>query len=127
MRAILAKNTGIARHEKRAIATILLRQFVVTIAIAVIMLITRNRVAAVSAVWGGLLVCLPNLIFAINLFLCKSYRDPKKIVNAFYIGEIIKIMVTILFFITILRFYAIMLAPLLLGMMSCYLVYLTRG
>lgn len=124
MRAVWTQKKSISGREKRGIAILLFRQCLVSISIAVIMLITWNRVAAISAVLGGLLVWIPNFIFAIILFLRNTYHDPKKIVNVFYVGEIIKILVTVLLLIAMLHLYTIMLAPLLVGMLSCYLVYL---
>jgi len=54
--------------------------------------------AAYSAGLGGLVCIVPNMVFAFQLFRHHGARAAKKIVNSFYKGEAIKIIISIVLF-----------------------------
>ncbi|MBI2786630.1 MAG: ATP synthase subunit I [Legionella longbeachae] len=54
--------------------------------------------AAISALLGGMVCIVPNAYFAYKLFKYQGARSAKKIVNSFYKGEALKIIISILLF-----------------------------
>lgn len=67
-------------------------------AIALILLMSIGRVAAYSAALGGVACILPNLLFARFAFRYSAADSVGLAMRWFYIGEAIKIIVTILIF-----------------------------
>lgn len=127
MRAIWIKKNVVSRREKIAVAKFLAYQLIVLLLIALVLSLTWNYSAAISALLGGLLVWIPNIFLAIFIFTRAAIRDPKKIVSAFYMGEMLKIVLICILFVLMLHWYEIALAPFLIGMAGTYLVYLILG
>ena len=127
MRAIWIKKNVASRREKIAVATFLAYQLIVLLLIALFLRLTWNHSAAISALLGGLLVWIPNIFLAIFIFTRVFIRDPKKIVNAFYMGEMLKIVLMCVLFVLMLHWYEVALGPFLIGMMITYLTYLFVG
>lgn len=50
--------------------------------------------AAVSAFLGGCVSCVPGVLFASILFKHKGARNSAKIAKAFYLGEVLKLLVS---------------------------------
>ena len=71
---------------------------VIITAIALVLLMAIGRVAAYSAVLGGLACLLPNLLFARFAFRHSASDSVGLVMRWFYVGEAVKIMVTILIF-----------------------------
>ncbi len=71
---------------------------IIIAAIAIVLLISIGRIAAYSAVLGGLACLLPNLLFARFAFRYSAADSVGLVMRWFYIGEAIKIIVTILIF-----------------------------
>lgn len=124
MRAIWKKKQVVSGKEKQLLTRFLQLQLVVVLIIAMMIGLTWSVSAGVSALFGGLLVWVPSIVLAIVVFARRSYRDPKKIVSAFYIGETIKITLTALLLIILLQLYAVNLIALLIGMIAVYVTYL---
>ncbi len=80
-------------------------QGVMTAVIAVVMYFTRHEREALSALLGGVVAILPAFIFAKVLFRHRGARLAKKIVNDFYLGEGIKIVVAIVLFALVFRLF----------------------
>ena len=127
MRAIWIKKNVVSRNEKIAVAKFLTQQFIVLLFVALFLGLMWNYQAGISALLGGLLVWIPNIFLAIFIFTRIFYRDPKKIVSAFYMGEMLKIVLICILFVLMLHWYEIALAPFLIGMAGTYLVYLILG
>ena len=127
MRAIWIKKNVASRREKIAITKFLACQLITLLLIALILRLTWNDSAAVSALLGGLLVWIPNIFLATFIFTRDLYRDPKKIVNAFYMGEMLKIVLMCALFVSMLHWYDIALAPFLIGVIGTYLAYILLG
>ncbi|WGS86073.1 ATP synthase subunit I [Methylomonas sp. UP202] len=70
--------------------------------------------SALSALLGGLVALIPNLYFAYRLHLVR-HGGARKVVNAFYSGETIKLALTAALFILALQIPAIDFLMLLLG------------
>ena len=60
--------------------------------------LTRGRNDAASAFLGGIVAILPGLLFARLLFRHRGARLAKNIVNDFYLGEGVKLGVSIILF-----------------------------
>lgn len=68
---------------------------------ATICAIVYGANAAISALLGGVVCIVPNAYFAKRLFKYQGARSAKKIVNGFYKGEAIKIILSIALFTTV--------------------------
>lgn len=71
-------------------------QFLVTIVIAAVLLGLTNTWSAFSALTGGLISVLSNLYLAGRLSI--GGGAPMRILSAFYLGELVKIVVTVVLF-----------------------------
>ncbi|NKB36621.1 MAG: F0F1 ATP synthase subunit I [Gammaproteobacteria bacterium] len=71
---------------------------VMTAAVSIILLIMNGPIAAYSAALGGLACLLPNLLFARFAFRYSASESVGLVMRWFYIGEAVKIIVTILIF-----------------------------
>ncbi|MFT5350972.1 MAG: ATP synthase protein I [Planctomycetota bacterium] len=89
-----AENT----NNKLAAYKVLSMIGIIIAAIAIVLLISIGRIAAYSAVLGGLACLLPNLLFARFAFRYSAADSVGLVMRWFFIGEAIKIIVTILIF-----------------------------
>jgi ATP synthase protein I len=64
---------------------------------------------------GGMVCVLPNLYFAYKLFLQTGAQDIRLIVKAFYFGEIVKFLLTILFFYIAFKYLNVSKLPFFIG------------
>ena len=63
--------------------------------LALLLWVFKGGMAGYSAVWGGVTVILPNFYFARKLFAQTGAQAMNKIVRAFYVGEVMKLALTI--------------------------------
>jgi len=83
---------------------LLLIQLGVAVLIAVIALCVGNTTAAISAVAGGLVCVVPNAYFVRKLFMHNGARAARQIVNGFYKGEALKLMLSVALFAMVFKF-----------------------
>ena len=83
---------------KHGIVRLLLVQLGTTLVFTALCAFALGVNAALSAFLGGIVCIVPNTYFAINLFKYQGAQSAKKIVNGFYKGEAIKIILSILLF-----------------------------
>jgi ATP synthase protein I len=88
-------NKQLSRH---GIVRLWLVQIGVISIITLVCAIAVNINAAKSALLGGLVYIIPNAYFAIKLFQYQGARAAKQIVNGFYKGEALKIILSMLLF-----------------------------
>ncbi|KTD34475.1 ATP synthase protein I [Legionella moravica] len=93
--------------NKRGIMRLWLVQLGITLVIAVLCAIVFNIKAAGSAVLGGLVCIIPNAYFASKLFKHQGARAAKQIVNSFYKGEAVKIILSMFLFTAVFVFFRI--------------------
>jgi len=124
VRAAYMKNKTLFYKEKRKITRFLCWQLVVAVSLSIIIAILWNPAAAISTLIGGLLVLIPNIFLAIIFFALTKSNSSKKMVRACYMGEALKIVLIAVLFVLVLHWYAVMLAPLLIGFCGTYAVYL---
>lgn len=91
----------------RGIKRLLMAQFVISLTIALGLLFTRGQMAASSAMLGGLVAIIPSAIFAKKLFQHQGARAARQIVKSFYIGEALKISISVVLFALIFKFFQI--------------------
>jgi ATP synthase protein I len=77
---------------------LLISQTILTMLVAFGCLLGIGQVAAGSAVLGGLVSILPSAIFARQLFKYHGAHNARRIVNGFYQGEALKIVISVALF-----------------------------
>lgn len=85
-------------------ARIVLLQFFTTLIVALLAWLTSGVAAAASALLGGSAVLLPNALFALRLALA-SRRPGGANPLTFFVGEFIKLVVTVLLMVLIAKTY----------------------
>lgn len=73
-------------------------QLGITACLAIFCALVFNMNSAYSVILGGLVCIIPNAYFAIKVFKYQGARAAKQIVNGFYKGEALKIIISILLF-----------------------------
>lgn len=84
------------KHGKnwQNVTRLLAVQFFVGLIISSGLLIAVGKHQALSSFLGGMVAFIPSVIFAKKFFQYQGARAAKAIVNTFYVGEFLKIMVT---------------------------------
>ncbi|KTD44874.1 F0F1 ATP synthase subunit I [Legionella quateirensis] len=93
--------------NKRGIMRLWLVQLGITLVLAALCAIVFNIKAASSALLGGIVCIIPNAYFASKLFRHQGARAAKQIVNSFYKGEAVKIILSIFLFTAVFVFFKI--------------------
>ena len=84
--------------NKRGIVRLWLVQLSITLIVAVLCAVLFSVKAATSALLGGMVCIIPNAYFAIKVFKHEGARAAKQIVNSFYKGEALKIILSVFLF-----------------------------
>lgn len=79
--------------------------------------------AGVAALYGISICLLANSVFAWLLFRHQGALAAKKIVSAFYIGELIKMVITIIMFALAVVVFKLLFLPLIVSYIICQLVW----
>ncbi len=79
--------------------------------------------SGLAAFVGGLVYILPGYLYAARLFSNVSPRAIVRIMCVFYIGEVLKFMVSIVLFIVLLKFFAFPLLPYFVGYIVAALAF----
>ena len=87
--------------NERGIIRLWLVQIGITLVIAALCAVLFSINAATSALLGGIVCIIPNAYFASKLFKHQGARAAKQIVNSFYKGEALKIVLSIFLFTTV--------------------------
>lgn len=82
-------------------------QLGLTLLLATIALFYAGVTAVSSAVLGGLVSMLPTAYFATTLFQYQGARAARQILSAFYKGEALKIILTIILFALVFKFFTV--------------------
>ena len=103
------------QRNKRAAYKVLCVIAVIVSAIALVLFLAIGPVAAYSALLGGIACLLPNLLFARFAFRYSAADSADLVMRWFYIGEAVKIIVTVLIFaLTLLKLEEVNLAAMFL-------------
>ena len=87
-----------AQARLRVIRLLLLWQLVVALCAGALGWLVAGRAGGLSALAGGLICWLPNCWFAYRAFRHRGARAARRIVRAFYAGEVGKMFLTVLLF-----------------------------
>lgn len=93
--------------SKCGIVRLWLVQSGVTLVFAALCALVYGTNAASSALLGGIVYIIPNAYFASKLFKHQGARSAKQIVNSFYKGEALKIVISILLFTAVFLLFKI--------------------
>ncbi|HHF7375388.1 F0F1 ATP synthase subunit I [Legionella bozemanae] len=93
--------------SKRGIVRLWLVQSSVTLVFAAFCALIYDINAASSALLGGMVCIVPNAYFASKLFKYQGARSAKKIVNSFYKGEALKIVISVFLFTAVFLLFKI--------------------
>lgn len=78
--------------------------------------------ALASSLLGGMISIVPNIYFASRFFASGRSSNPQKIVRTFYLGELIKLAITVVLVLTVLtQFSSVLILPLLTGFVAATL------
>ena len=83
---------------------LLLIQLGVTMLIAVVSRLIGDDTAALSAAVGGLVCVVPNAYFVRQLFKHNGARAARQIVNGFYKGEALKLILSVTLFALVFKY-----------------------
>ncbi len=92
-------------------------QALVVIVIALFWLISGGM-EALSALLGGAAGVVPSFYFARRLFATTSARAPKRIIKAFYLGELFKLVLSAGLVLLIILIIPVAIVPLITGFMG---------
>ncbi|STX46565.1 ATP synthase subunit I [Legionella gratiana] len=93
--------------SKRGIVRLWLVQISATLVLAAFCALAYGVNAAISALLGGMVCIIPNAYFASKLFKYQGARSARQIVNSFYKGEALKIIISIFLFTAVFLFFKI--------------------
>lgn len=89
-------------------------QAVVVLVIAACWLL-GGMLEALSALLGGAACVIPSLYFARRLFATTNAREAKKIIRAFYLGELVKLGLSVVMLVLIIMFIRVTIVPFITG------------
>jgi ATP synthase protein I len=98
-------------------------QLLVVLMVALIAFMVIGVIAAWSVVLGGLVSALPNAYFARKVFKYHGAQAAHKIVNSFYMGEAVKILLTFALFALIFKTLPIVPLALIFGFIVAQLMF----
>ncbi len=111
---------------RRLAFSYVLIQVIVVLLISILLFLLDNNIAAYSFLLGGIVNVLPNAYFAHNLFKKTGAQATREIVISFYLGEVVKFIITILLFTIIFKFFNTNKLALFLGyIMALFTFWLT--
>jgi ATP synthase protein I len=112
-----------AMGAKQVTRTITLIQLFVTLLISAASLAFSGAQAAYSALIGGGVSTLVTLYFASQVFSVHIGSPAAKIARAFYVGELVKLLLTVVLLSIALRWLDVSPLPLLLAYMAALMAY----
>ena len=112
-----------AMGAKRVTRTVLLIQLLVTLLSAAVSLVLGSAHAAYSALVGGGVSTLATLYFASQVFSVHIGSPAAKIARAFYWGELVKLLLTIILLSIALLWLDVSPLPLLWAYMAALMAY----
>jgi ATP synthase protein I len=94
-------------------------QSVVAAVAAAIAWVVADAPTAGAALFGGLIVVLPGLWFARRVRLRRTVMEPKEVLGAFYMAELVKLLLTTLLFFIGAAWFGKHFAALMLTCIAC--------
>ena len=110
---------------------VLSAQFVGILAVAALFWSLGGNRAALSALAGGLVAFVPNLVYSMGLGIRDDRRTAKQVARLFFGGEVLKLLLTALLFAAVFQVPNVEILPLMAGFVSALTVFwfalLVRG
>jgi ATP synthase protein I len=97
-----------------AASVVAMTQGVVLLVIAALMGVIAGRLAAYSALLAGVISLIANTYFACRVFRFRGASQARRIVRAFYVGEIIKLGIIVVLMLVAMIYLKISILPFLL-------------
>ena len=88
-------------QARRLAMSVVLGQVVVTVVVAIICFAVWGRVAGLSALAGGGISAIASLVLALIGFAPRAGAQPEQLARAFYVGEGVKLAVTVALFVVV--------------------------
>jgi ATP synthase protein I len=104
------------------VGKVLYAQVLMAAVVASVFLMMGGWKYAVSPLLGSLIAIIPNLYFAYKIFLAR-HLEAQSIVNAFYAGETVKLILTAALFAIVLQISAVNFMTLLAGYIAVLSVF----
>ena len=111
----------IERQLALALRTVLWQAALVLVIFCPLLFVYKLR--ALDFLWGGLVVALPNLMFAYYFFSGWRQRTAKQVILMFYIGEVIKMFLSGVLSIFFVKWFHVGLGMYIVGMVVAYLTF----
>ena len=99
---------------------VLFLQLIVTFILFLAWSIYKNINTGTAVIFGGMAVVIPNWIF-IKLLLTRKPRTPQKTIIYFYLGELIKIGLSVALLLLIFHMVPVKVIPLITGFIGAYI------
>ena len=115
--------TAFSAGAKNAIIRIICIQMTITLVGAALSMIIVDHGAAYSSVIGGAISIIATICFAVHVFSAGIGAPPATIARAFYVGEAVKISLSILLFASAILWLEVSFLPLVLtyaATLACY-------
>ena len=87
----------------------------------------QSSAHAVSALVGGLVCIIPNGVFVLITHRHGGAQAAKKVINAFYLAEATKLMLTALLFALVFILLSVKVLPLFTAYIACLLSYFSQA
>jgi ATP synthase protein I len=109
-------------RESSTVVKILSYQFLIIAIVTIGFVVVKGKQAGFFSALGGGAAFIPNVYFAIRVQQAIG-KEARKIVNAFYVGESGKLVLTAILFALIFQMPNIQLLPLLMGYITALSVF----
>lgn len=86
------------------VAKVLIMQLLLSLLCALVAWILFGTVAGYSAVLGGLVCVIPNMFLGLRMMAVREASDPRQLLNAAYIGEAGKFVLSVVLFVLAYKF-----------------------
>jgi ATP synthase protein I len=104
------------------VSKILSYQILIILIITAVFFFAKGWREGLSSGLGGMAAFVPNLYFALRV-LRSSGKTAREVLNSFYAGESVKLLLTVALFVMIFKIPSIEIIPLLVGYMAALSVF----
>ena len=94
---------------------ILAGQLAVALMAGVLCAVVYDEAAGLWALVGGLIALIPNLVFSLGFGVRNDRRSAREVAKLFYVGEVVKLLLTVLLFFVAFNWSGVRVMPLLAG------------
>ena len=98
-------------------------QFAIVTGLALICVLLQDVHSGYSVFLGGLAYCLPNFGFVWRVFARTSARAARQFLLGFLTGEVLKLFMSGILFVLVLRYLPVLLLPTLMGFISAVIAF----